>query len=314
MSLASYLVVFLLLLLAEVLYLRLAQSFGLYDVPKARSSHSTPVLRGGGIVFYLAVLVWYIINGFDDLPFFVGLTLISAVGLADDMRGAGKLLRIVIYTVSVYLLTLSNISLTMPLLMYLLVGVSFINVYNFMDGINGMTAFYSLQTLLVLWLLNSTIGFVNQSFIVVVALSVLVFAIFNVRKQAKCFAGDLGAYSMSFIMLYLSSLLIEKTGDWTYAALFAVYATDTALTLLHRIAKGENIFQAHRQHIYQILANEGHMPQLVVSAIYSGVQLAISLTLIYAPVERPVYVICVLAALVVAFTLLRFYRRQRFKN
>ena len=100
----------------------------------------------------------------------------------------------------------------------------------------------------------------------------LVFCLFNFRKKAKCFAGDCGSVAMAFIVLFLLGKLIITTGNISYIVFLLLYGVDSILTIIHRIMLGENIFEAHRKHAYQIMANELKMPHLVVSLLYMIMQ------------------------------------------
>ena len=157
------------------------------------------------------------------------------------------------------------------------------NVINFMDGINGITAGYSLAVLIPLLLLSRDLEFIEESFLVVAILGVLVFCIFNFRPKgkAKCFAGDVGSIGIAFIMLFALVRLIFQTGDMTYMILFMVYGIDGVSTAIHRMMLHENLGQAHRKHAYQIMANELKIGHVKVSLLYMVMQLAVSLGFIY---------------------------------
>jgi UDP-N-acetylmuramyl pentapeptide phosphotransferase/UDP-N-acetylglucosamine-1-phosphate transferase len=161
------------------------------------------------------------------------------------------------------------------------VGAS--NVINFMDGVNGITAGYSLAVLAPLMIMNHKIGFMEESFLAVVVLSVLVFSFFNFRGRgkAKCFAGDVGSVGIAFIMLFAIGKLVMKTGDVTWLLFLLVYGVDGCFTILHRILLHENLGEAHRKHAYQLMANELKMSHVTVSLIYMALQLAVSLGMIY---------------------------------
>ena len=165
----------------------------------------------------------------------------------------------------------------------LIVCVGATNIYNFMDGIKGITAGYSFAALLPLWLINQKEGFISDSFLVVALLSVLVFTYFNFRPRgkAKCFAGDVGSVSMAFILLFAIGLLIVATEDVTWIIFLLVYGVDGCLTIVHRFMLHEHLGEAHRKHAYQIMANELKISHPVVALIYTGLQLAISFGFIY---------------------------------
>lgn len=112
---------------------------------------------------------------------------------------------------------------------------------------------------------------------------VLVFSWFNFRPKgkAKCFAGDVGSIDIAFIMLFAIGRLIMQTGDVTWMVFLLVYGVDGVLTICHRLMLHENIGQAHRKHAYQLMANELGWSHVVVSLLYFGLQLVISLVMIY---------------------------------
>lgn len=168
-------------------------------------------------------------------------------------------------------------------LLGLIVCVGATNIYNFVDGINGITAGYSLAVLVPLVLLNLKDKFVNESLIVVIILSVLVFSFFNFRpkNKAKCFAGDVGSIGIAFILLFMLGCLIMKTGDITWLTFLLVYGVDGCCTIIHRIMLHENLGEAHRKHAYQLMANELGMSHIAVSLIYMALQLIVSLVMVY---------------------------------
>ena len=164
-------------------------------------------------------------------------------------------------------------------LIALIVCVGATNVINFMDGVNGITAGYSLAVLLPLIVLNYDLHFVEPSFLIVAALGILVFCIFNFRPKgkAKCFAGDVGSISIAFIMLFAIGRLVVMTQDVTYLIFLLVYGVDGCLTICHRILLHENLGAAHRKHVYQLMANELKIGHLKVSLLYMVMQLVVSI-------------------------------------
>ncbi len=132
-------------------------------------------------------------------------------------------------------------------------------------------------------------------FLIVTGLAVLVFCFYNFRKKAKCFAGDVGAIGVAFILIFAVGKLMVVENDLTYIVFFTVYGVDTVLTICHRILLHEHLGEAHRKHAYQIMANELKMPHTLVSAIYMLMQLAISFGMILLPMKHWVYM-CVMFA------------------
>jgi len=271
-----YLIIFIVLLILELAYFKLADHFNIIDRPNDRSSHTKVTLRGGGILFYLAVLVYFLVKGFYYPWFFAGLTLIAVISFADDNRPQSSKLRLVVQFTAMLLLFMQLNVFKLPwydMVLVLIFCTGMINAYNFMDGINGITGGYSMVVLGALWYINTyQVSFVDNNLIYVLLIAVAIFNYFNFRKKARCFSGDVGAISMAFILVFMISSLIIKTNDLGYLALLTVYGVDSVLTIVHRVRLKENIFKPHRKHMYQIMANELKLPHVLVSGIYCLVQ------------------------------------------
>ena len=271
-----YLIVLVLLFLAELFYFRIADKCNIIDKPNERSSHTRITLRGGGIIFYFGVLAYFITNHFEYPWFMLALTLITFISFIDDIRSTSQALRLVFHFSAMALMFYQWGLFSLPwwtILVALIICTGIINAYNFMDGINGITGGYSLIILVALAYINREIvSFVEQELIVTVLCSVLVFNFFNFRKHAKCFAGDVGSVSIAFIVLFLIGKLIIKTEDFSWIILLVVYGVDSVLTIIHRLMLHENIGLPHRKHLYQIMANELKVPHVVVSSVYMIVQ------------------------------------------
>lgn len=308
-----YVLVFVVLLIAELLYFRIADRFNIIDKPNERSSHSQITLRGGGIVFYFGALFFFIYSGFEYPYFFLGLTLITLISFLDDVFTLSNRIRIIIHFLSIFLMFYQTGMLQQPLWMIaagLILCVGIINAYNFMDGINGITVSNSLAVLVLLGITNHQIHFVSQDLILYSTIACLVFGFFNFRQKAKCFAGDVGAVSMAFIILFLLTKLILQTGNIIYILFLAVYGIDSIWTIVRRLIRKENIFQAHRTHLYQILANENKTNKLTVSAAYGILQLLIGFLVIYTAQQPVQFQVAVASVIVVGGTLVYFL----FKN
>ncbi|WP_373834345.1 MraY family glycosyltransferase [Bacteroides heparinolyticus] len=286
-SYITYIIILVLLFIVELLYFRIANKYNIIDKPNERSSHSSVVLRGGGVIFLIGAWVWSAFFGFVYPWFLVGLTLVAVVSFVDDIRSLPDSVRLLVQFVAAvlafYQLGILRPELWWVVALALIIYVGITNVYNFMDGINGITAGYSLAVLIPLALLNVEGEFVDVSFIRVTMLSVLVFCFFNFRPKgkAKCFAGDVGSISIAFILLFMLGSVIFKTGDVTYLLLLVVYGIDACLTIIHRIMLHENLGEAHRKHTYQLMANELKIGHVKVTGLYMILQLAISLIFIY---------------------------------
>jgi UDP-N-acetylmuramyl pentapeptide phosphotransferase/UDP-N-acetylglucosamine-1-phosphate transferase len=301
----TYFIIAAILLAAELVYFRIADKCNIIDKPNERSSHSTIVLRGGGIIFTLSMIAWAVlmlIQGKDILPylpFLIGLLLVAGISFIDDIHSLPDSLRMGVQIVSTLLMFWSVglytaigpwwlMALVAVVALFFCVGAT--NFINFMDGINGITAAYALAMLVPIALVNRSFAslrmtewFIDPSYLVVAIIGVLVFSIFNFRPKgkAKCFAGDVGSIGIAFIILFALGRLMLATKDVTWIVFFLVYGIDGTLTIIHRIMLHENLGQAHRKHAYQLMANELGMSHVVVSLIYMFVQLAVSLGFIY---------------------------------
>lgn len=277
-----YPIIFVLLLVIELFYFRIADKFNIIDKPNERSSHSSIVLRGGGIIFLIGTWIWSIFYGFQYPWFLTGLTLVAGVSFIDDIRSLPDSFRLVIQFIATamafYQLDILHLNLWWVIILALIVYVGITNVINFMDGINGITAGYSLAVLLPLWRINQNNIYVDSTLIVVTILSILVFCIFNFRPKgkAKCFAGDVGSIGIAYILLFILGNVIFKTKDITYLIFLVVYGVDACLTIIHRIMLHENLGEAHRKHAYQIMANELKIGHVKISVLYMFLQLVIS--------------------------------------
>ena len=291
----SLLVISIVLVGLELLYFRVADKFNIIDKPNERSSHSSVVLRGGGVIFSLAIFAWALMMAIKGegasiigyLPFLAGLLIVAVVSFVDDIRSLPDSVRLVAQFGAMALMFWSmgimHWNMWWIVAIALIVCVGATNVINFMDGINGITAGYSLAVLLPLIVLNNNLHFVDSSFLIVAALGVLVFCLFNFRPKgkAKCFAGDVGSISIAFIMLFAIGRLVVLTQDVTYLIFLLVYGVDGCLTICHRILLHENLGEAHRKHAYQLMANELKIGHVKVSLVYMALQLVVSLGFIY---------------------------------
>ncbi len=271
-----YIIILVLLFVAELFYFRVADKFNIIDKPNERSSHSRITLRGGGIIFYFGALAYFLSNHWEYPWFMLALTLITFISFVDDIRSTSQGLRLVFHFTAMALMFYQWGLFSLSwwwIIIALIICTGIINAYNFMDGINGITGGYSLVILGALAYINSEITtFVEPALINTVLCAVLVFCFFNFRKKAKCFAGDVGSVSIAFILLFLIGKLIIKTEDFSWIILLSVYGVDSVLTIIHRLMLHENIGLPHRKHMYQLMANELKIPHVGVSLIYMGAQ------------------------------------------
>ena len=275
------------LLVLELVYFKIADKCNIIDKPNERSSHSTIVLRGGGIIFMLGLWIWAAFYGFGYPWFVVAVTLIAGVSFVDDIRSLPDSVRLVAQFVAMglmfYQMDMLHWEMWWVVILALIVSVGATNIINFMDGINGITGGYALASLIPIYILNKEMGFVEESLVVTVILADVVFCLFNFRPKgkAKCFAGDVGSIGIAFILLFMIGQLIMRTGDVTYLVFLLVYGVDGCLTIIHRIMLHENLGEAHRKHAYQLMANELKIGHVKVSLLYMGLQLMVSLGFVF---------------------------------
>ena len=265
----------------ELFYFKIADKYNIIDKPNSRSSHTAITLRGGGIIFPIAIIVACFL-GYVSWEIALAVTLVGAISFIDDIRPLSQLPRFASHVIAVALVfyELNLFAQTiwlLPIIFILMIG--WVNAFNFMDGINGITVLYALIAIASFALVP-----INESILqllITMGLSCLVFGWFNVRKKAKTFAGDVGSISMALFLGYLMIKTIVETGQLGFILFFSVYGIDAVITILSRLLKKENIFEAHRSHLYQYLANEKGYSHIAVAILYAGLQLLINLFVVY---------------------------------
>ncbi len=265
---------FAIFLILEAAYIKISKKFRW----TAGNACSGPAVSGG-IIFYLSVLI--MLSCFPDnaltLSATISISCLTIISFIDDLHPLSAFLRLGIQTICI--LTPVAIGMSQPALIPVishwsmasavsLFLLGFINIYNFMDGINGITAFYSLVTLISL-----AFAGIDVATLLPLIGAVSAFTLFNARRRALTFAGDTGAIILGVsigCMLAISPL-------WPASlALVSVYITDSCLTIITRLVRGENIFRPHTEHMYQLLTYHLGIPALIVSSIYAALQLLIN--------------------------------------
>lgn len=298
-----YFIVFTTLGILAILYYFLAKRYNIIDKPNHRSSHAKDTIRGGGIIFLFATLLFFIIHEFQYSYFLIGLILISFLSFIDDLKPLSPLLRLVAQLFSV-LLVLFELHLNYSILQmffFLFLGVGFINAYNFMDGINGITGLYSISVLIPLLFINIFIfHFINEDLIIYLLFSLIIFGYFNFRKSALFFAGDVGSISIAMSLLFIVLKLYLDISSPIIILLVAVYGVDVVLTLIKRLYFKENLTEAHRRHLYQKIVDSKKYTHIQTSLGYSLIQLFISMIVLFF-LESTIYFQIILIAVVLSF-------------
>ena len=305
------LIFFFLLFVIELLYFKIADKYNIIDHPNHRSSHTKVTIRGGGIIFGIALLLGALYFGCQYGYFLMGLFLISLISFIDDIKPISNRIRIIFHLIAVMLLFYQLRMYDLPFY-WIALGFIFvigtINAINFMDGINGITGGFGLVTLFTLYGINKySVSFTEGNYLAISILSLIVFNFFNFRIKAKCFAGDVGSVSLAFIILFFLLQLIIKTSNLNYLLILLVYGLDTVTTIIFRALRKEDIFKAHRSHFYQFWANEKKIPHLMVAVAYIVVQGIIDFILIK---FNPVSVVNLILSVVITaiiFILMRIH-------
>lgn len=277
----NYLIILLLLFALELVYFKIADRFNIIDKPNHRSSHTDITLRGGGIIFPITMLIACILG--DASVFFTAAVLIvGIVSFVDDIRPLPTIPRFGAHILATILVSfeLGLFEGNLWFLPLIFIGmIGWINAFNFMDGINGITVLYAFVTIAAF-----TYIFQNDAvyeLLLLMGSACVVFGFFNIRKKAKTFAGDVGSVAMAVFLGYMMLKAIFELNNVAYILLFSVYGIDAAVTILYRLKNKENIFQPHRSHLYQYLANEMKWSHLKVSFLYAFIQLLINVGAIY---------------------------------
>jgi UDP-N-acetylmuramyl pentapeptide phosphotransferase/UDP-N-acetylglucosamine-1-phosphate transferase len=248
---------------------------GILDKPNQRSSHRTPTPRGGGIALLGVLLPAWGATEPGLLPILaLGLAL-AAVGWWDDLKGLAPWPRLAAQAVAVgfglwHLAPVTG-GVLPPILDYALAGVAwlwFINLFNFMDGIDGIAGVESLSIALGLTVIARWFGGFGDLPALAVALAgaSLGFLFWN-WHPAKLFLGDVGSQALGFLIGFL---LLRTAGQGAWAAALILplfFLVDATWTLARRQAAGENIFAAHAQHIYQRALGAGMSHDQVARAL-----------------------------------------------
>ncbi len=278
----EYIIITLAFVFSAFVYMKIAVKFNILDKPNHRSSHTKPTIRGGGVLFYLAVLLFFIKSDFNFPYFFIGLSLIAIISFVDDLVSLSSKLRLIFQLIAVVFICIQLSVFSsygwLVALPVILMGIAFMNIYNFMDGINGITGLYSISYLIGIYLINYNEKIIENSLLFYLFISIVIFGYYNFRKKARFFAGDIGSISIATTFFFIGLMFFLKLNSPLVLLLFAVYGVDSLVTMVYRkIVLKENIMEAHRHHIYQKLTDKFKLSHMTISSIYALIQLFINL-------------------------------------
>lgn len=290
------------------IYRKWSTTRGLFDVPNERSSHSTPTPRGGGVVIAAVSLTGYLVlTQLSTMPFswgyFAGGGLVAAVSLLDDIYSLPFWSRLFIHILAAYLLIadvgawthvwLPVVSQELELgsvvgtVLTALWVVWFINAYNFMDGIDGIAGLQVVVSGAAWAILSVLSGFPSTgAYASLVAAAGAGFLVHN-WQPAKIFMGDVGSAFLGFTLAALPLLARSEIGEDrpllpVVGVLFVwLFVVDTAWTFLKRLMKGQKVWEAHREHLYQAMVIAG-WTHARVTIIYGVATAVLAVSLIFA--------------------------------
>lgn len=320
-----YIIVFLLLFVSINIYFKIAGKKGIVAHVNARSSHQKPVITGGGIIFVVSYIMYIIyalytgINAHWILSF--AALILALVSFMDDIKEIWFFFRLCFQLVGVVLLMWQlkidfNISIYgLKLLDWiafsfiLILFVASINLYNFIDGINGLIGGLSLSFFVsIIFIDKYVVDFiVNIEKVYFLILPTIVFLFYNFRKKPICFCGDVGSIFLGVIVVYFLSTLVIKTENFTYVLLFSVVIIESGYTVVQRLLMGQNIFKPHRIHLFQLLCNQYQKPHLSVAIIYITIQILLGIMVFLLNYYEVLLSIQYTIAAIVFVTLSMFY-------
>ena len=276
-----YLIIFLLLSAGMFIYLKIAEKWSIVDQPNLRSSHQITTKRGAGILYLLAFVIYLMVSSNNNLTLILSGLILGGVGFIDDLKNLNFKIKLAIQLIVIlsYLIVQDYLSLdwyyTILIFVFLIASI---NIFNFMDGINGLTILYSLSFLMSFYYINTEfISFINPNMLLVMIICNVIIGFLNIRTKAVCFIGDVGSISMGFLYATLALILMIKTNSFAPLVLIMVYAVDAGWTIMERLSLKENIFLPHRRHLYQILVNELRFSHILISISYFTIQMLLNM-------------------------------------
>ena len=245
----------------------------IFDIPNKRSSHTKPVPKGGGWIIVLSILgIIFLLDPYDKIPGIIAITGLAFISWQDDLKNINVLVRLLfqtffisIYFIYLYFFGFYNQTQLTHIFFVILICTWFINIFNFMDGIDGISPVIVITICAGIILAH----FLNKSeylptFEILVISTCLAFLYWN-WNPAKIFLGDVGSIVLGFVCILSLYWLFLEGNTWHWAiSLPMYYILDTTLTLIIRLIKGKKIWEAHREHYYQKAVQSGMTHSQVV--------------------------------------------------
>jgi UDP-N-acetylmuramyl pentapeptide phosphotransferase/UDP-N-acetylglucosamine-1-phosphate transferase len=267
----------------------------LIDIPGPRSNHKQPTPRGGGLAVVFSLLI-FLLLGDASFWLILGMLLLAAISLIDDWIRLSPVTRLCVQIMAVFA-ALTDVDITAltdvmpPWLAHALILIAwvwFINLFNFMDGIDGLASAEMISLaagmLAVTLMLGTFFNPLSMHALVVLGAG-FGFLWWN-WHPAKIFLGDVGSIPIGYLLGYM--LLMTAQDGYYYAALIlpAYYLADATITLLMRLAKKEKIWEAHSQHFYQRAVRGGRRHD-AVTVVVLGVNMLLIMLAVLAELDKP---------------------------
>ena len=308
-------------------FITILRNRAVLDIPNERSSHMTAIPKGAGIVLLFVVLVgwcavpWVAINGLDanQIPLIAGIAIaLSVLSWIDDLKGLSPALRLVAHLSAAGLaikfapfqglIFQGYLGAPADMVFTAIIWAWFINLFNFMDGIDGISGVQSSTICAGVIVIGYLVPGLNvyAPYAAILLGASLGFLVWN-WPPAKIFLGDVGSAPIGFLLGWIL-LSLASAGQWAAALILpGYYLADATITLVRRAVHGERVWRAHREHFYQKAVASGLSHGWVTGAVMiSGILLAG-----IAAVSVTGYVmVSMSAALVVVVCLLGIFARQ----
>ena len=318
---------FLLTILATGTLLPWLRRRAMFDQPNERSSHVTPTLHGGGlalttVVILLLALLW--LNPFDwrvganisNNPYMlIATAFLAFISWLDDVKSVSQINRLIVHFIAVAAILIAEpnqglflqglVPLWLDRIIAGILWVWFINLFNFMDGIDGISGVETASIGMGVVVLASMLGWepLGQTYALVLTGAGIGFLWWN-WHPAKVFLGDVGSVPLGFLLGWLL-LNLAAEGYWVQSLILPFYyLADATLTLVRRLTIGEKVWEAHREHYYQQAVRKGFSHAKVVSsiAVTNAFLIVFSVISLWAPATGLV------GAATVVFALLLFFK------
>lgn len=318
----AYIIIFIILFIIEVLYLKHVSVKKTQENLSKGSKSLVTSITGGGIIvipaIFLFILFFYEQINYSLSYFFLAIIMVAVISFIDDLKPQSPQIRLTIHFITISIVFFSFgffSSITIASILFILVGyvltIGYTNIYNFMDGINGMTFLNALCSYITFYLINNyVIQFTNSNLIMVLLMATIVFGYFNFRKQPKCFAGDVGSITIGFTIAFFTLKLFMVTKNPFVFLILGIYSLDGGWTILERLYRKENIFKAHLRHLYELLANQFKIPHLIISAVYALLQVVLNI-LVYCAIKNDYNNIIGLVIISICLSLIYIFAKNR---